>query len=143
MRYSLFFALPLCLAMQTALAQQPKLPELCDGCDEIEEDPEPDWDTATYTCPQFIKTVKGEFRFKGYEAFNARYQDEGQLRPMSRKYIQFTFSGAGETDIVCIYEGFNTVLTMPRLKGLIACGGSVKPSLRMACWTTDPYAGKK
>jgi hypothetical protein len=66
MRYPLFFVLPLCLVVSIAFAQQPKPPELCDGCEEIEEDQEPNWDTATYSCPLSIKTAKGEFKFRGY-----------------------------------------------------------------------------
>jgi hypothetical protein len=123
-------------------AEKLKPSEPCDGCGEIIEYPEPNWDTAAYTCPESIRTAKGEFGFRGYEVFDAGIQ-HGRLKSEGDGYIFYTFSGAEEINIVCIYKGFNTNLVMPRLKGLIACGSNDKPSLRMGCWTTDPYAGKK
>ncbi|MDR2093490.1 MAG: hypothetical protein LBP58_09310 [Azoarcus sp.] len=142
MRYPLLFALPLCMAAQMAFAEKPVPPALCDGCDEIVEDPEPNWETTAYTCPLSIRTPKGEFKFSGYKVFGAG-DPLAKLRPAPRKYIHFTFSEKDEMDIACWYKGFNTPLVMQRLRGLTACGINYTPPLHMACWTTDPYAGKK
>ncbi|MDR2093491.1 MAG: hypothetical protein LBP58_09315 [Azoarcus sp.] len=143
MFHKLLFALLLCLATQAAFAEKPEPPDPCDGCDEIVEDPEPNWDTATYACPLSIKTVKGEFVFSGYQVFHTG-KPLAELRPAPRKYIPFTFFKARDMDIVCWYKGFNTPLVM-HLKSLTACGDNSHEDAPMfaVCWTTDPYAGKK
>jgi len=132
----LLYIVPLCLVMQTAFAEHdPGLHT------EIVVDPEPNWETATYACPLSIKTTKGEFRFNGARVFHAG-DPLAELRGAPKKYIPFRFQETEEIDIACGYEGFNTTLIM-QLTGLTACGGSDKPFLRMVCWTTDPYAGRK
>ena len=146
MLYRLLLALPLCLAAQ-AFAQQtrPSVPydgSKYDGYQPIVEDPEPNWDTAVYACPLSIKTSKGEFRFSEYRLSDAG-MPQAELRAEPMKYIQYHFNGKDDFDLTCEYEGFNTRLVMPRLKGLTACGRNDKPSPYMACWTTDPHAGKK
>jgi len=131
----LLYAVPLCLATQMAFAEydlgvRPK----------IEKDPEPNWETAAYSCPLSIKTAKGEFNFSGARVLRAG-NPLAELAPEPYEHIQFRFRSTKEIDVVCEYEGFNTGFVM-RLKGVTACGGNEKPFF-VACWTTDPYAGKK
>ncbi|MDR1423031.1 MAG: hypothetical protein LBI92_00230 [Azoarcus sp.] len=139
MRYRLLFAVLLCLAIPMAFAQQPKQ---YDGYQPIVEDQEPNWGTATYSCPLSIKTGNGEFSFSGFRLSHAG-DPRAELVAAPRKYIPYRFDMTEEFDLTCEYEGFDTRLVMPRLKGLTACGRNDKPVPSMACWTTDPYSGKK
>lgn len=143
MRYSLLFAV---LAAQIAFAQQPKSTEPYDGSkyDGYEapfEDPEPNWSTAAYMCPLSIKTEKGEIKLSGYNMTWAR-QPIGFIRAEPIKYVSFKFQKKDEIDVICTYDGFSPSIIL-QIKGVIACGTSDKPSLRVACWTSDPYAGSQ
>ena len=143
MLYRLLSVVPLCLAAQMAFAQQPKYDgSKFDGYRPIVVDEEPNWETATYSCPLSIKTGKGEFKFNEFRLSHAG-DPRAELMAAPSKYIQYHFNVTEEFDLTCEYEGFNTRLVMPRLKGLVACGRNDEPFLYMACWTTDPYAGKK
>jgi hypothetical protein len=131
----LLFAMPLCFAVQVVFSEHNP------GADtEITSDPEPNWNSAAYTCPLSVKTVNGEFRYRGFQIFHTG-RPLAQLAPAPRKHIFFTFDRTEKIDMVCGYEGLENRLVI-QAKGLTACGAGGEP-LRAACWTTDPYAGKK
>ncbi|MDR0701011.1 MAG: hypothetical protein LBF61_01145, partial [Azoarcus sp.] len=97
--------------------------------------------TAAYTCPESIKTAKGEFGLSGYNVTLA-YQPTAFLRAEPVKYVLFNFGRPESLDVICEYKGFGNAFIL-RISGVRACGRNDKPSSPFVCWTTDPYAGKK
>ena len=116
--------------------------EDCDGCETTIVDPEPNWETAAYTCPSSIKTEKGEHISFGYSIYDSINGGWSLLKPEPRKYLSYRFlRDHFNVYLVCGYKGIETEFII-HAKDATACGDSGysdKPP-RIACWTTDPYA---
>ena len=114
-----------------------------DGYEPIVVDPEPNWETAAYTCPLSIKTEKGEFKLLQYSIYDARNyaprESWALQKPAPRKYLRYrSYDSRDHIHMVCEYEGIKAEFII-YAKDATACGGGGKPP-RIACWTTDPYA---
>ncbi|MDR2925218.1 MAG: hypothetical protein LBU76_04620 [Azoarcus sp.] len=142
MSRKLLYSVPLCLFTQLCFAEYYPpgvLPE-------IVNDPEPNWETAKYTCPLSIKTTKGEHEFEQYFLYDVMGKTWVQLTGERRKFVPYRFleNFKGVTfhhHLVCKYKGTDTEVAI-YVKDAIACGSGGNP-LRTVCWATDPYAGKK
>ena len=106
----------------------------------VEIDPEPNWETAVYSCPMSVKTLKGEYSLSMFSVFDVKANDWYELAPEQRKHVYYRHLENDDIYLVCKYGGETEILV--RAKDAVACGGNGKPG-HLVCWTTDPYATKK
>ena len=123
---------PLSLAMQLAFTE-------CSDT-KIEQDPEPNWETAMYSCPVSIETTKGKHSLSRFGVAKIKNDVQYELAPEPRKHVYFRQLEPYNVFLVCKYGQEIEILV--HAKDAVACGGNGEPG-HLVCWTTDPYAGKK
>ncbi|MDR0564702.1 MAG: hypothetical protein LBG78_07205 [Azoarcus sp.] len=131
----LFYALPFCFVVQAAFAEYDPGAYI-----EIEADPEPNWETAAYSCPESVVTAKGNLPLSSFGMYDVENDALYELVPEHRKYVYYRQLQNYNIQLLCQYGQKLEMLI--RAKDTVACGGNGTPG-HLVCWTTDPYAGKK
>jgi hypothetical protein len=128
----LLFAMPFCFAVQVAFSEHGL------GADtEITSDPEPNWNTAVYSCPLSIETQKGVHTLLMFSVYNMKNNNWYELAPEHRKYVYFRHLENDNIFLSCKYGQEKEMEILVRAKNTVACGGNGKPG-HLVCWTTDP-----